>query len=113
MFRFTIREMFWLVTVASLAIGWLIHSHSEQTEQQFLQIQMMDQRLSEAKDLIKQLQAVKDQEVSEKYAVDEKNRTEMTPLRELQLLPESSAEQRAASAGWHVRIVHRRLGSEL
>jgi hypothetical protein len=42
MFRVTIREMLWLTTIAALAIGWLIHTRSEQTDDQFLQIQLME-----------------------------------------------------------------------
>src|SRR4051794_7533354 len=107
MIRFTIREMFWLTTVTALAIGWLIHTHSEQTEQQVLQMQMMDQRLAEAKDLVKQLQVFKEQDVSEE-----------TNLADANLLPApgpggEGAESQPAGKGLHVRIVHRRMGSEL
>ena len=58
MFRVTIRELFWLSTVAALAIGWMIHTRSEQVENQFLQIQLMEQRLHEASELVTQLQLV-------------------------------------------------------
>ena len=58
MFRVTIRELFWLSTVAALAIGWLIHTRSERADDQFLQIQLMEQRLHEASDLVTQLQLV-------------------------------------------------------
>lgn len=114
MLRFTIREMLWLTTVAALAIGWLIHTHSEQTECQLLQIHMMDERLAEAKDLIKQLQAVKEQDVIENV-----NLANVTPLAEVPTVPglsaerQAAAEQQPAGRGWHVRIVHRRISSEL
>ena len=108
MLRFTIREMIWLTTVAALAIGWLIHTHSEQTEEQLLQIQMMDQRLAEVKDIIKQLEAVKKREV-----IEVRNPANVIPLPEAHAMPAPTAEQRAAGLGWHVRIVHRRLSSEL
>ena len=39
MFRVNVREMLWLTTIAALAIGWLIHTRSEQMDDQFLQIQ--------------------------------------------------------------------------
>jgi len=58
MFRITIRELLCLTTIAALAIGWLIHKHSEQTSDQFLQIQLMEQRLQEASDLVAQLQSL-------------------------------------------------------
>ena len=58
MFQVTIRDMFWLVTVAALAIGWMIHTRSEQADEQFLQIQLMEQRLQEARELVAQLQAI-------------------------------------------------------
>jgi hypothetical protein len=58
MFRITIRELLWLTTIAALAIGWLIHTRSEQTSDQFLQIQLMEQRLHEARELVTQLQSV-------------------------------------------------------
>jgi hypothetical protein len=58
MFRVTIREMFWLCTTAALAIGWLTHTQSEQTNDQFLQIQLMEQRLHEASQLVTQLQSI-------------------------------------------------------
>ncbi|HEY2415786.1 MAG TPA: hypothetical protein VGI40_26335 [Pirellulaceae bacterium] len=106
MLQFTIREMFLVTTVAALAIGWLIHTHSEQTEEQFLQIHMMDERLAEAKDLIKQLQAVK-----EKDATEEANIANMTPGAPAVLEP--TANQQPAGGGWHVRVVHRRLSGEL
>jgi hypothetical protein len=108
MLRFTIREMIWLTTVAALAIGWLIHTHSEQTEEQLLQIQMMDQRLAEVKDIIKQLEAVK-----EKDAIEERKLASATPLPEAHAMPAPTAEPQAAGLGRHVRIVHRRLSSEL
>jgi hypothetical protein len=55
MFRVTIRELLWLTAIAALAIGWLIHTRSEQTENHFLQIQLMEQRLHEASELVTQL----------------------------------------------------------
>ncbi|HEY2411821.1 MAG TPA: hypothetical protein VGI40_06250 [Pirellulaceae bacterium] len=58
MFRITIRELLWLTTIAALAIGWLIHTRSEQTNDQFLQIQLMEQRLHEASELVTQLQSI-------------------------------------------------------
>ena len=58
MFQVTIRDMFWLVTVAALATGWMIHTRSEQADEQFLQIQLMEQRLQEARELVAQLQAI-------------------------------------------------------
>jgi hypothetical protein len=58
MFRVTIRELFWLTTVAALAIGWMIHTRSERMDDQFLQIQLMEQRLHEASELVTQLQLV-------------------------------------------------------
>jgi hypothetical protein len=58
MFRVTIREMFWVSTVAALAIGWMIHTRSEQADDQFLQIQLMEQRLHEASELVTQLQSI-------------------------------------------------------
>ncbi|MBW8883975.1 MAG: hypothetical protein JF612_04190 [Planctomycetia bacterium] len=58
MFRVTIREMFWLCTVAALAIGWAIHTRSEQADDHFLQIQLMEQRLDEARELVTQLRLV-------------------------------------------------------
>jgi len=58
MFQVTIREILWLSVVAALAIGWLIHTRSEQAEDQFLQIQLMEQRLHEASELVAQLQSV-------------------------------------------------------
>lgn len=58
MFQVTIREILWLSVVAALAIGWMIHKRSEQTEDQFLQIQLMEQRLHEASELVAQLQSV-------------------------------------------------------
>jgi hypothetical protein len=58
MFRITIREMFWLSTVIALAIGWTIHTRSEQTNDQFLQIQLMEQRLHEANELVTQMQSI-------------------------------------------------------
>jgi len=108
MFQFTVREMFWLITVAALAIGWLIHTHSEQTDEQLLQIQMMDQRLAEVKDIIKQLNAVK-----EKETVDGKRLANINSLLETRATAGATADQQPASRGWHVRIVHSRLGSEL
>jgi hypothetical protein len=60
MLQFTIREMAGLTVIVALAIGWLIHSHSEQTENQYTQIFLMDQRLDEMKALVEQLQAVKE-----------------------------------------------------
>jgi hypothetical protein len=58
MFRVTIREMFWLCAVAALAIGWAIHTRSEQANDQFLQIQLMEQRLDQARELVTQLRSV-------------------------------------------------------
>lgn len=58
MFRITIRELLCLTTIAALAIGWLIHTRSEQTNDQFLQIQLMEQRLHEASELVTQLQSI-------------------------------------------------------
>jgi hypothetical protein len=58
MFQVTIRELFWLSTVAALAIGWIIHARSERADDQFLQIQLMEQRLHEASNLVAQLQLV-------------------------------------------------------
>ncbi len=57
MFQVTIREMLWLSVVAALAIGWMIHKRSEQTDDQFLQIQLMEERLHEASELVAQLQS--------------------------------------------------------
>jgi capsular polysaccharide biosynthesis protein len=108
MLRFTIREMFWLTAAAALSIGWLIHTHSEQTESQLLQIQMMDQRLAEAKDIIKQLQALKEDAV-----IEEKNLANVTSLPETTSTPQPTAERSRAGGGWHIRIVHRPLSSEL
>jgi hypothetical protein len=65
MFQFTIREMLWLTTVTALAIGWMIHTRSERSDDQFLQIQLMEQRLQDAKVLVEQLQAVKRQAISQ------------------------------------------------
>jgi len=58
MFQVTIRELFWFSAVAALAIGWMIHTRSEQTDDQFLQIQLMEQRLHEASQLVTQLQSI-------------------------------------------------------
>jgi hypothetical protein len=58
MFRVTIREMFWLCTIAALAIGWLIDRGSKQSDDQFIQIQLMEERLREASELVTQLQFV-------------------------------------------------------
>jgi len=64
MFRVSIREMLWLSTIAALVIGWLIHSRSEQADDQFLQIQLMEQRLQEASELVEQLQSLTQQHQS-------------------------------------------------
>jgi hypothetical protein len=58
MFRVTMREMFWLCTIAALAVGWMIQTRSERTNDQFLQIQLMEQRLHEASELLAQLQSI-------------------------------------------------------
>jgi len=58
MFRVTLREMFWLCTVTALAIGWMIDSRFDQTNDQILQIRLMEERLNDATELVRQLQSI-------------------------------------------------------
>jgi hypothetical protein len=100
MFQFTIREMLWLTLVAALSIGWLIHSRSERTDDQFVQIQLMEQRLQEAKDLIVELQAAK-----EKGLVGASSQAPS--------LAEPTGSQGPVGVGRQVRVLHRRVNSRL
>jgi len=95
MFQFSIREVLWLMLVVALATGWLIHARSEQTDDQFLQIQLMEQRLQDAQDLIRQLKAVKEQSLAAAHT---------SPV-----TAEPADAGEPAPLGRHVRIVHRRL----
>jgi hypothetical protein len=58
MFRVTLREMFWLCTIAALVIGWMIDARFDQTNEQILQIRLMEERLNDATELVRQLQSV-------------------------------------------------------
>jgi hypothetical protein len=103
MFQFSIREVLWLTLVVALATGWLIHARSEQTDDQFLQIQLMEQRLQDTQDLILQLQAVKEQNLAA-AASHSPVVVEASPA---SVEPADASE--SAPLGRHVRIVHRRL----
>jgi Tfp pilus assembly protein PilN len=59
MFRFTIRDVLWLMVVVGLAIGWMIHVRSEMAKRDttdVLRQQLLEQNLVQLQSAIQRLE---------------------------------------------------------